>query len=208
MRSITRTGIIALSLVALTGLGASTASARHDGDGGWWWGGGGGYGDGDVRFAVSYLNPDLGAATENANIDPNSNCSRPDRYDERQQVSPVGTTTNNVHNDACLLDDDFDKVDDGATYESYGVGNISACPDPDDGGPEFARLGVGPTGKANTQCVQSGYQDKGIAGDDEFHARLNSTKPGQQTVIWCYDENLNGCFDENIQDTIVIQWKR
>ncbi len=65
--------------------------------------------------------------------------------------------------------------------ESCGVGNISACPDPDDGGPEFARLGVGPTGKANTRCVQGGYRDKNAAGDDEFHARLNSTKRGQQT---------------------------
>jgi len=69
-----------------------------------------------------------------------------------------------------------------------------------------ARLGVGPTGRAATQCVQSGYQNKNAAGDDEFHARLNSTRPGTQTVIWCYDENLNGCFDENIQDTIVINF--
>ncbi len=207
MRSFTRTSVIAASFVVMTGFGTTLAFASHDG-GGSWWGGGGDYRDGDVRFAVSYINPDTGAATANRNINPNSNCFTPDHYDEFQQVSPAGTTTNNVHNDACLLDDRMNKVDDGATYESYGVGNISACPDPDDGGPEFARLGVGPTGRAATQCVQSGYQNKNAAGDDEFHARLNSTRPGTQTVIWCYDENLNGCFDENIQDTIVIKWVR
>ena len=207
MRSFTRTSVIAASFVVMTAFSTTLAFASHDG-GGSWWGGGGDYRDGDVRFAVSYINPDTGAATANPNINPNSNCFTPDRYDEFQQVSPAGTTTNNVHNDACLLDDRMNKVDDGATYESYGVGNISACPDPDDGGPKFARLSAGPTGKANTRCVQSGYQDKNTAGDDEFHARLNSTQAGQQTVIWCYDDELNGCFDDNIQDTIVINWRR
>ena len=161
-----------------------------------------------VRVAASYINRDTGAATQNTNISRPSRCNAPDRYDERQIISLPGSTTNNVHNDACLLDRNGAKVDDGATYESYGVGNISACPDPDDAGPKVAVLKAGPTGVAATRCRQSGFQDKGIAGDKEFHARLNSERPGTQTVIWCYDEAQNGCFDDNIQDTIVIDWKR
>ncbi len=198
--------IIAAAVTIVTIAGATAVSA---------WGGGsygsdpssyGGYSYGQVRFAASYVNRDTGAATENSNINSNSNCFTPDRYDEVQQVSPAGTATKNVHNDACLLDDRGQKLDDGATYESYGVGNISACPDPDNAGPRTAVLSAGPTGKAATRCTQSGYQVKNTAGDKEFHARLNSTQPGQQTVVWCYDNALNGCFDDNIQDTIVINW--
>ena len=47
-----------------------------------------------------------------------------------------------------------------------------------------------------------------MAGDGEFHARLNSFVAGTQTVVWCYDEAQNGCFDDNIQDTIVIEWRQ
>ena len=166
-----------------------------------------GNGSGKVRFAASYINRDTGAATQNGNIDLNSSCRFPDRYDEAQTVSPSASTANNVHNDACLLDNRGRKVDDGSTFESYGVGYISACPDPDSAGPKVSLLDAGPNGKPATRCRQSGSQSKGIAGDGEFHARLNSFEPGTQTVVWCYDEDQNGCFDDMIQDTIVIEWQ-
>ena len=167
-----------------------------------------GLGSGKVQTAVSYINRDTGTATENSNINVPSNCRTPDRYDEAQPVSPAGSTANNVHNDACLLDNRGRKVDDGSTFESYGVGYISACPDPDNLGPKVSILDQGPSGVAATRCRQSGYQDKGVAGDDEFHARLNSFVAGTQTVVWCYDENQNGCADERIQDVIVIEWRQ
>lgn len=195
----TRLSIIALTatLSVVGAVAAGAQSSNYD-----YWGGS------DVRIAASYINRDTGAVTENPNIKVPSNCLTPDRFDEVQTVSPAGSTANNVHNDACLLDSRGNKLDDGATYESYGVGIINACPDPDNAGPRTAVLDAGPTGVPATRCRQSGYQQKGIAGDKEFHARLNSTVPGTQTVVWCYDENLNGCFDDNIQDAIVIQWKR
>ena len=56
-------------------------------------------------------------------------------------------------------------------------------------------------------CFQSGYQLRNIAGDKEFHARLNSAgMAGRQTVTWCSDANKNGCNDETIKGTIVIDW--
>ena len=207
MHSKTKVTVLAATALVLTLAGSTAAGAWGGGsDGGSYGSSYGGYRDGNVRFAASYINRDTGTATENSNINSNSSCFTPDRYDEFQKVSPVGSVAKNVHNDACLLDDRGNKIDGGATYESYGVGNISACPDPDNAGPRFARLGTGPTGKALTSCIQSGYQVKNMAGDKEFHARLNSTQPGQQTVVWCYDKALNGCFDDNIQDTIVINW--
>lgn len=208
--TISQRAILGTALLGLI-FAAATAGAWDDwgGDRGGWGGSyDGSFGGGsDVRYAVSYINPDIGAATANPNIDPASSCETPDRYDEDQPVSPAGTTRNNVHNDSCLLDRDFRRVDGGATYESYGVGYISACPDPDNAGPKTARLSAGPTGTPATRCTQSGYQEKNIAGDEEFHARMNSFVPGQQTVVWCYDESLNGCFDDFIQDVIVIKWR-
>ena len=158
--------------------------------------------------AVSYINPDTGAATANADVDPNSNCFSPDRSDT-QKLSDAGTTNRNVHNDACFFgnswrdrDQNATKVDGPATYESKGVGFISACPDPDGAGAKIAILSAD-----KKRCFQSGYQEKGIAGDQEFHARLNNdSTPGTQTVVWCYDANRNGCSDEYIKDTITINW--
>ena len=162
----------------------------------------------EVRTAAAYINRDTGAVTENSNIGVWSSCRRPDRYDEVQLVSPAGTVTNNVHIDACLFDATGKRLNDGATYESYGVGYISACPDPDTDGPKTSTLSPGPTGNPNTRCIQTGFQSKGTPGDREFHARVNSFKQGQQFVVWCYDENLNGCADEKIQDAVVIYWRK
>jgi hypothetical protein len=177
--------------------------------------------------AVSYINPDTGAATENADVDPRSSCFSPDRYDT-QRLSDPGTANRNVHNDACFFgdddrdrygdddrdrygDDDRDarKIDAPATYVSSGVGVISACPDPDGAGPKFAILRDRNGDGRNDFCFQSGYQEKGIAGDEEFHARLNNTTTaGSQYVTWCYDSDRNGCSDENVKDRIQINWVR
>ena len=153
--------------------------------------------------AVSDVNPDTGAASANPDVNPDSSCFSPDQSDT-QQLSITGTTDRNVHNDACFLDYRGNKVDGPATFESSGIGVISACPDPDGAGPKVAVLSAD-----KLRCFQSGYQQKGAAGDFEFHARLNNTStPGRQTVVWCSDANMNGCADERNKSTIVIDWVR
>lgn len=180
---------------------------------------GDGYG-GETNFrAVSYINPDIGAATANPDVAANSGCSSPDRSDT-QRLSTAGTADRNVHNDACFLEGGSygsygsygsaaRKVDAPATYESSGVGFISACPDPDGAGPKYA-LTRDRNGDGRIDfCFQSGYQEKGIAGDLEFHARLNNTtQSGTQSVVWCYDSDRDGCSDERAKDRITIEWTR
>ncbi|MBC7517442.1 MAG: hypothetical protein H7248_00915 [Microbacteriaceae bacterium] len=51
------------------------------------WGGGSYYGSSDGK-AVTYINPDMGAATANNDVDPNSSCFRADQYD-KQMFSPI-----------------------------------------------------------------------------------------------------------------------
>ncbi len=156
--------------------------------------------------AASYINPDTGAATANPDVDPQSSCFRPDQRDN-QALSDAGTANRNVHNDACFLDDRGNKVNGPASFQSRGVGFISACPDPDGAGPEFARLSDTNGDGRNDLCFQSAYQTKGIAGDFEFHARLNNTTMnGTQYVTWCADANQNGCRDEYVKDSISIEW--
>ena len=161
--------------------------------------------------AVSYINPDTGAATANPNVAPDSDCGDPDRHDV-QMVSPVGSTSKNVHNDACLFGGNGFRIygergfDGKASFESSGVGTINACPDPDDGGSRLARNDGG------QRCFQTGYQDKGAAGvmdatgDGEYHARLNSNVEGMQNVTFCYDPEDNGCADATTKSSITIQW--
>ena len=189
----------AFAVMAFSGLaGASAHDDYNDRDG-----------DSDRNRggdAVSYINPDTGAATANQDVAPNSSCFSPDQNDT-QQVSPSGTATNNVHNDACFLDRSGNKVDGPATFQSTGVGFISACPDPDNAGPKIAILKDTNGDGRNDFCFQSGYQEKGMAGDLELHARLNNTTtPGQQTVVWCSDANMNGCGDERNKSSITINW--
>lgn len=162
--------------------------------------------DRDSGRAVSYINPDTGAATANRDVDPNSSCFSPDQYDQ-QAFSAPGTGTNNVHNDACFLDDRGNKVDGPASFQSEGVGFISACPDPDGAGPKVAVLrDINGDGR-NDLCFQSGYQQKNMAGDLEFHARLNNNgMPGTQYVTWCSDDDRNGCDDERNSSSIRIDW--
>ena len=195
----TRRLLVGLTTAVLLSGPVSAANA----DAGW---GGGSYGSGDGR-ASSYINPDTGAATANNDVDPNSNCFRPDQYD-MQMFSPAGTATKNVHNDACFLDRNGKKLDGPATFESRGVGFISACPDPDNAGPKTASLlDKNADGRADL-CFQSGYQTKGVAGDFEFHARLNNNTgmAGTQYVTWCSDKDADGCSDEWNKSSIRIDW--
>ena len=151
--------------------------------------------------ASSYINPDTGAATANPDVDPLSSCFNPDQYD-MQRFSDPGTADRNVHNDACFLENGV-KVDGPASFQSTGVGFISACPDPDGAGPKVAVLNA-----AKNLCFQSGYQQKGTAGDLEFHARLNNNTAtaGTQYVTWCSDADRDGCDDEWNKSTIRIDW--
>jgi hypothetical protein len=201
------TRVFIMALMTLLALGTlSTVSAHNDSGSrdrdGWRSGSGGDSRDrGDRGQAVSYINPDTGAATANPDVNVNSSCFSPDQSDT-QQLSTAGTTNRNVHNDACFLDYRGNKVDGPATFESSGVGVISACPDPDGAGPKVAILS--PDKK---RCFQSGYQEGKGAGDLEFHARLNNdATPGRQTVVWCSDANQNGCGDERNTSTITITW--
>lgn len=189
------TGITAGLLIA----GASTSASASHGDYG------GGYSSSGGR-ASSYINPDTGAGTANPDVDPASSCFSPDQYD-RQSFSPAGTTTKNVHNDACFLNNGI-KVDGPASFESRGVGYISACPDPDGAGSKVAVLSDRNGDGRSDLCFQSGYQEKGIAGDLEFHARLNNNTAtaGTQYVTWCSDKDRDGCSDEWNRSSIRIDW--
>ncbi len=201
----TRLTIAGASAVLLLASAGAPVLAHDSGDGS--------YGDWDGRYdggqrgrAASYINPDIGAPTFNADVDRGSNCYRPDQLD-RQQFSDPGTTNRNVHNDACFLDRDGHKLNGPASFQSKGVGSISACPDPDGAGPEFARLSDRNGDGRNDLCFQSSFQMRGMAGDMEFHARLNNTgMAGRQTVVWCSDRDRDGCGDEWNRSTILIDW--
>ncbi len=163
---------------------------------------------GDSFKAVSYINPDTGAATANPDVNANSSCFNPDQYD-MQKFSPAGTATNNVHNDACFLDDRGNKVGKniGASFQSSGTGVISACPDPDGAGPATAMLRDLNKDGRNDSCFQSSYQEKNAAGDFEYHARLNNTgMAGAQDVKWGKDGDGDGRIDDRNDDDIKIDW--
>jgi len=145
--------------------------------------------------AASYINPDTDlAATSNPDVDPGSECGSPDRVD----LQVVGTT--NVHVDACLFtseaprDADESDVDAPASFQSLGVGFITACPDPDNAGAKTSKLRDTNSDGRNDLCTQSGYQMKtGMDGNEEYHARMNSTTPGGQVVLFCHDPDADGC---------------
>ena len=207
--------IVLMAALAATMLAATAASASHDG---------GGYGDGydgdEPGRAVSYINPDTGEATENRSVDDDSDCSSPDRYDYQARSAP-GSTAKNVHNDACFFeghsaDGNLSTVDAPATFDSFGRGYISACPDPDGLGPKVARLSDRNGDGRADRCFQSGYQDMGVPGvadrpgDFEFHARVNQTtdRPaGEQRVVWGYDPDEDGLSDTDVKAKITVNWK-
>lgn len=188
--------LIVAALGALTlGAGATAANADYDRYGG------------DLK-AASYINGDGGT---NADVDPNSSCYDPDQYDMQAFSSAASGNPgdNNVHNDACFLDGNGNKVGDGigASYQSYGTGYISACPDPDGAGPEFSRLRDLNGDGRNDSCFQSSYQKKGTAGDFEYHARINNTgDKGEQQVKWGRDKDGDGNIDSRDDDDIKIDW--
>jgi len=157
--------------------------------------------------ASSYINPDTGLATANPDVSADSDCGSPDRVD----IQRIGTT--NVHNDACLFTAeapfgaDESDVDAPASFQSLGTGYISACPDPDGTtGAKTASLKDTNGDGLIDLCTQSGYQSKGIDGDREYHARLLSTTPGAQVVLFCSDANRNGCLDETVLSFSVVVW--
>ena len=197
-----------LTLTLAAAIGASTLAlaqpALAHGGGSY---GGGSYGGGQNGRASSYINPDAGAATANPDVNQNSSCFNPDRYD-MQPFSTAGTANRNVHNDACFLDYNGMKLDGPASFQSSGVGFISACPDPDGAGPKVAVVSDTNRDGRNELCFQSGYQSTGKPGDLEFHARMNNNtgQAGRQTVTWCSDANQNGCGDEYNKRTINIDW--
>lgn len=107
-----------------------------------------------------------------------------------------------MHIDACLFSGALNSVDGQATFESSGVGTISACPGPDGAGPRTATLS-----SDGNRCTQSGWQVRGIAGDREFHARFNNTTTvGWQFVTLCHDPEANGCADTSVKALVAIYW--
>ena len=195
-------GVFAAGIIAALSLGANA------------WGQGNTAGP---SRASAYINPDTGTATENPNVDKDSECRNADRRDS-QPLSLPAMTDKNVHIDACLFKNKM-RFDGPVTWRSRGVGVISACPDPDmvnavENGSKVAYLDSHGRGQ---QCHQSGYQEKGAAGDKEYHVRVNnSEEAGKQVVVFCYDPEQvkaagdqpkdHGCGDESIRSRVVIRW--
>jgi len=172
----------------LTGAGAATAAP------------------GVPERASSYIKADVGLGTFNPDVSADSDCGTPQQVD----IQRVGTT--NVHNDACLFtaeaprNADTSDVDAPASFQSLGVGFITACPDPDGGGGKTALLRDTDADGRNDLCTQSGFQTRGTDGDREYHARLNSATPGGQVVLFCHDPDRDGCFDERVLSVSVVVW--
>ena len=159
---------------------------------------------------VSYINGDAG---KNADVDPNSSCFRPDQYDMQAFSSAASGNpgNNNVHNDACFLDDRGNKVGKniGATFQSSGTGYISACPDPDGAGPAIRILRDLNGDGRNDSCFQSSYQENPAlaAGNFEYHARVNNTgMAGSQDVKWGMDRDADGRIDDRNDDSVKVDW--
>ncbi len=161
--------------------------------------------------ATAYIRADVGLATFNPNVSAGSNCAMPATSDT-QTVSAMGTTANNVHVDACLFGSGaapgatVSDVDVPATYEIFGVGTISACPDPDGAGSKTA-VRHDHDGDGNFEhCHQSGYQSTGT-GALEYHARVNNTAgAGQTRVLFCNDPDQDGCVDEAVRNQVAVGW--
>lgn len=157
--------------------------------------------------AVSYINPDTGAASANPDVDPNSGCGdeageSPDKDDTQTVITDP--MTDNVHTDACIFDDTRARIDVQAAFEVSGVGSISGCPDPDgmdeagmEADDKSATLSEG-----DTRCVLSGYED----ANDEYHVRTVSDTPGTQTITFCSDPEGNGCDDAEFSSITTVNW--
>jgi hypothetical protein len=168
-------------------------------------------GAGSAVRATAYIRNDAGLATFNPDVNANSNCATPD-YDDIQAVGAPDTTSNNVHVDACLFSSaapmtaSVSDVDTAVTFELFGAGTISACPDPDAAGPKTAVRHDHNADGNFEHCHLSGYQSTGT-GALEYHARVNNTTgPGQSRVLFCADANQNGCLDEAVRSQVAIGW--
>ncbi len=168
-------------------------------------------GAGSAVRATAYIRNDAGLATFNPDVNPNSNCATSDS-DDIQTNSPVGSVANNVHVDACLfsaaapLTAMVGDVDIAATFEIFGAGTISACPDPDGAGPKTAVRHDHNGDGTFEHCHLSGYQSTGT-GALEYHARVNNTSGGGQTrVLFCADADQDGCADEAVRSQTAIGW--
>ena len=160
--------------------------------------------------AVSYINSDGG---KNADVTNPSNCFRPDQYDMQMfsSVASGNPGNSNVHNDACFLDGNGNKVGKniGATFVATGTGYISACPDPDGAGPAIRILRDLNGDGRNDSCYQSSYQENPAlpAGNFEYHARVNNTgMAGAQQVQWGMDRDGDGRIDDYRGDGIKVDW--
>ena len=168
-------------------------------------------GAGSAVRATAYIRNDAGLATFNPDVNPNSNCATPD-YDDIQAVGAPGTTANNVHVDACLFSSaaapgaTVSDVDTAVTYEIFGAGTISGCPDPDGAGTKTAVRHDHNGDGTFEHCHQSGYQSAGT-GALEYHARVNNTAgAGQTRVLFCADADQDGCLDEAVRSQVAIGW--
>ena len=170
---------------------------------------GGSYDSSRVK-TVSYINGDAG---KNADVNPGSSCFAPDQYDMQKFSDPAtgNPGNNNVHNDACFLDGNGNKVGKniGATFVATGTGYISACPDPDGAGPAFRVLRDLNGDGRNDSCFQSSYQENPAlaSGNFEYHARVNNTgMTGPQDVRWGMDRDADGRIDDWRADGIKVDW--
>jgi hypothetical protein len=169
-------------------------------------------GAGTAARASAYIRADVGLSTFNPDVTPSSSCATPDSADI-QTVGAPGTTANNVHVDACLFSSaspagaTVSDVDVPATYEIFGAGTISACPDPDGvNGPKTAVRHDHNGDGTFEHCHQSGYQSTGT-GALEYHARINNTgAAGQTRVLFCSDSDQDGCLDEAVRSQTAIGW--
>ena len=199
--------------ILITAMTAGTIAASASGASAYGSYGGGSYGGGSYGGnlkTVSYINGDAG---KNADVDPNSSCYRPDQYDMQKFSSAASGNPgdNNVHNDACFLDGNGNKVGKniGASFQSTGTGYISACPDPDGAGPAFRVLRDLNGDGRNDSCFQSSYQENPAlaAGNFEYHARVNNTgMAGSQQVKWGRDNDGDGRIDGWDADDIKVDW--
>ena len=168
-------------------------------------------GAGSAVRATAYIRNDAGLPTFNPDVNANSNCATPD-YDDIQTNSAPASTANNVHVDACLFSSaaapgaTVSDVDTAVTYEIFGAGTISGCPDPDGAGAKTAVRHDHDGNGTFEHCHQSGYQSTGT-GALEYHARVNNTVGfGQTRVLFCADADQDGCLDESVRSQVAIGW--
>lgn len=143
---------------------------------------------------AAYINPDTGMATENPNVDEDSECETPTQSDT-QPLGSEADGTGNVHVDACLFDGSDMRVDTQAAFTVSGVGVIAACPDPDMDGPQTSM-------QSANSCVLSNFEE----ANSEYHVRVVSGTAGQQTVDFCADPQGDGCDDATEKSTVRVTW--